>query len=201
MINTLKSRIYRMLVFLSDTFIYIMAAPLVIILVLMYKSRILLFRTCVMIIAIVPGEYGNILRWGFYKLTLKRVGRKFRIQWMSYIVYPDVIIGDNVTIEEKCVISKAKIGNDVIFAAGVSTMSGKNHHYVDDLSKSFYESGGESKVITIGNNQWIGTHAVIMADLAPGTVVAAGAIVTKTFPPNSIIGGVPARLIRARGIK
>lgn len=118
---------------------------------------------------------------------------------MSVIVYPEVEIGDNVTIEEKCVISRAKIGNDVIIAAGVSTMSGKNHHYIDDLSKTFYQSGGEVKTIIIGDNQWIGTHAVIMEDLSPGTVVGAGAVVTKKFPPNAIIGGVPAKLIRLRG--
>jgi len=154
-----------------------------------------------MTIAIFPGKYGNILRWGFYKLTLKRVGKAFRIQWLSYIVYPSVSIGDNVTIEEKCVISKAIIGNDVIFAAGVSTMSGKNHHYVDNLKETFYKSGGDTKTIVIGDNQWIGTHAVIMEDLSSGTVVGAGAVVTKKFPPNSIIGGVPARLIRMRGTK
>jgi cellulose synthase/poly-beta-1,6-N-acetylglucosamine synthase-like glycosyltransferase len=63
------------------------------------------------------------------------------------------------------------------------------------------ESRGEAKKIKLGNNLWIGTHAVILDDVSPGTVVGAGAVVTKMFPPDSIISGVPARLIRARGIE
>ena len=176
----------------------ILCLPFACLIVVAYKSKFMRYRTSVMLLALIPGSYGDALRWVFYKLTLKKVGKKFRIFWLSYIVYPEVEIGNNVTIEEKCVISRAIIGNDVIFAAGVSTMSGKNHHYVDDLSKTFYESGGEVKTIHIGNNQWIGTHAVIMEDLSPGSVVAAGAVVTKKFPPNAIIGGVPAHLIRMR---
>ena len=175
--------------------------PLIIIFMFFIKLKILSYKTSSILFSLIPGEFGNQTRSIYYKITLKKVGANFQIFWASYIVYPETEIGDRVTIEEKCVISKCTIGDDVIIAANVSTMSGKNHHYVDDLSLTFYKSGGETKKIRINNNIWIGTHAVIMENVASGTVIGAGAVVTKEFPDNSIIGGVPARLIRARGEK
>jgi maltose O-acetyltransferase len=52
--------------------------------------------------------------------------------------------------------------------------------------------------VKIGNNCWIGAHAVILkdVDLGDGCVVGAGAVVTKSFPAGSVIAGVPAKLIR-----
>lgn len=185
-----------------DLFVYISSLitfPILLFCILLYKIKFFNYKTLTIILSFIPGKLGNYVRKTFYKLTLKKLGSDFRIDFGSYIVYPDVEIGDRVTIEEYCTISKCKIGNDVIFAAKVSTLSGKNHHYVDDLSKTFYNSGGEIKKIELENNLWIGTHAVILEDVASGTVIGAGAVVTKKFEENSIIAGVPARLIRKRG--
>lgn len=51
--------------------------------------------------------------------------------------------------------------------------------------------------VTIGNNVWIGCRAIILPGVALGdhTIVAAGAVVTKSFESNTIIGGNPARII------
>ena len=58
---------------------------------------------------------------------------KFESFWGAYIVYPDVIIGNNCTIEEFCILSKCVLGNDVILAARVSIMSGAKHHDINDI--------------------------------------------------------------------
>lgn len=58
------------------------------------------------------------------------------------------------------------------------------------------------KPILIGENSWIGTHAVILpgVELGAHTIVAAGAIVTKSFPEgNQILAGNPAQVIKQIG--
>ncbi len=54
--------------------------------------------------------------------------------------------------------------------------------------------------ITVGNDVWIGHGAIILSGvtIAHGAIVAAGAVVTKDVPPYSIVGGVPARVLKHR---
>ncbi len=54
------------------------------------------------------------------------------------------------------------------------------------------------KPIKIGKNVWIGSHATVLSGVTIGenSVVAAGAVVTKDVPANTIVGGVPAKVIR-----
>lgn len=54
--------------------------------------------------------------------------------------------------------------------------------------------------IVIGNDVWIGYEAVIMAGvtIGDGAIIGTRAVVTKDVPPYTIVGGVPARLIRKR---
>ncbi|MBP6872851.1 MAG: acyltransferase [Bacteroidales bacterium] len=56
----------------------------------------------------------------------------------------------------------------------------------------------QSKPILIGDNVWIGMRAIILkgVTIGNGSIVAAGAVVTKDVPPNTVVGGVPARVIR-----
>jgi len=91
------------------------------------------------------------------------------------------------------------IGNDTIFGNYVSLHS--ENHIVEDLNKSIRLQGVTRQGILIGNNCWIGAKATILdgANIGDGCIVAAGAVVTKGYyENNSIIGGVPAKIIKKR---
>jgi len=87
------------------------------------------------------------------------------------------------------------IGKNVILAAHVSVIS--QNHDTSDFTKYL-----PSQPIRIGENSWIGTHAVILpgVELGSHTIVAAGAVVTKSFlEGNQIIAGNPAVIIKKIG--
>lgn len=91
------------------------------------------------------------------------------------------------------------IGNDTIFGNYVSLHS--ENHIIDDLEMPIRLQGVTRLGIRIGNNCWIGAKATILdgANIGDGCIVAAGAVVTKGYYEiNSIIGGVPAKIIKKR---
>jgi acetyltransferase-like isoleucine patch superfamily enzyme len=67
------------------------------------------------------------------------------------------------------------------------------------VNGSFSDGPMDVGKVSIGNGCWIGARAVILKDVVLGDrcVVAAGAVVTKSFPADSVVAGVPARLLRS----
>lgn len=84
-----------------------------------------------------------------------------------------------------------KIGNNVAIARDVIIRDTDAHEILDGKHK-------KTKPVIIGNHVWIGTRAIIMkgVTIGDGSIVAAGAIVTKDVPANSIVAGVPAKIIK-----
>jgi acetyltransferase-like isoleucine patch superfamily enzyme len=91
------------------------------------------------------------------------------------------------------------IGNDVITGPNIQVFS-ENHNF-NDLSISIKEQGVTKQATNIGNNCWVGGGVSILAGvtIGDGCVIAAGSVVTKSFPANSVIAGVPAKIIKSRG--
>ena len=110
----------------------------------------------------------------------------------------EIRIGDNVGIGAFCYIScpsNIQIGSDCIIGQYFSVHA-QNHVFGgDDLIRN---QGTTEKGVFIGDNCWIGAKVTILDDVSigSGSVVAAGAVVTKSFPERSVIGGCPAKLIR-----
>ena len=88
------------------------------------------------------------------------------------------------------------IGNDVIMGSYISFHS-ENHNF-EDTSTLIREQGVSSKGIKIGNNVWIGAKATFLdgSTIGNNCVVAAGAVVNGIFPDNTVVGGVPAKIIK-----
>ncbi len=72
------------------------------------------------------------------------------------------------------------------------------NHVFDDPSRSFIEQGLTAEGIVVEDDVWIGSGAIITdgVRIGRGAVVAAGAVVTKDVAPYTVVGGVPAKLIR-----
>jgi len=75
----------------------------------------------------------------------------------------------------------------------------ENHNY-GDKDKLIREQGTTRSEIVIGSNCWIGSKVTVLAGvkIGNGCVIAAGSVVTKDIPENSIAAGIPAKVLKSR---
>ncbi len=108
-------------------------------------------------------------------------------------------IGNNVGIGEFAYLGGGgglEIGDDCIIGQYLSCHP-ENHHFLQ-TDKLIRLQGVSRKGIRIGKNCWIGAKVTILDGVTIGDncVIAAGAVVTKDMPSNSVLGGVPAKVIK-----
>ena len=108
-------------------------------------------------------------------------------------------IGRNSLIGEYSVIrgqGGVQIG-DRVYTSPFTQIIAVNHVF-DDPNKPFVDQGITAQGIVIEDDVWLGAGAVITdgVRVGKGAVVAAGAVVTKDVPPHTVVGGVPAKLIK-----
>ncbi len=89
------------------------------------------------------------------------------------------------------------IGDDVQIGTNVQLLT-PTHPVDPELRRAKWEA---AKPITIGDNVWLGSGAIVLAGvtLGEGSVVGAGAVVTRDLPANVVAVGNPARVIRTIG--
>ena len=145
-----------------------------------------------------------------WKRGMKHCGKNVFIRPMSSDIkgLNNLSVGDGTSIPKGstiyCTIAPLTIGKKVIFGPKPTIITGD--HRIDVIGKYILdvtdaEKGQEHDApIVIEDDVWCGANVTILkgVTIGRGSVVAAGAVVTKSFPPYSIIGGVPARLIRMR---
>lgn len=110
-------------------------------------------------------------------------------------------IGNNVGIGEFAYLGGAgglEIGDDCIVGQYLSCHP-ENHIY-SETDQLIRAQGITRKGIRIGRNCWIGSKVTILdgVEIGDGCVIAAGAVVTKSIPAYSVVGGVPAKVLKSR---
>ena len=139
-----------------------------------------------------PEEVRNLLS----HLFGKTVDESFRVFPPFYTDFgKNITVGKNVFINACCHFQDhggvslgdgCQIGHNVVFAT-------LNHGLAPEDRQTTYPAP-----ITLGKNVWVGSNSTILQGVTIGdnAVIAAGAVVTKDVPENTIVGGVPARIIR-----
>lgn len=136
-----------------------------------------------------------------------RFGNRVRIGAYSQVVGSSsfdrigkgIDIGDNVGIGEFAYLGGGgglSIGDDCIIGQYFSCHP--ENHCFEDPTQLIRLQGISRKGIRVGRNCWIGAKVTILDGVTIGhsCVIAAGAVVTKNMPPHSVIGGVPAKVIK-----
>lgn len=134
------------------------------------------------------------------------IGRNTRIECTGGLqsIGKGVRIGSRTTFGNDCMFGAAggiEIGDDVV--AGQFIRFHSENHNFDDTTKLIREQGVTHKGIKIGNNCWIGAGVVFLdgAELGDGCVIGANTVVTKKFPSNVVIAGIPAKIISCRDVR
>lgn len=165
----------------------------------LYRAKWMPFGVGSRLLAMIPGLLGVRWRMHWYRLTLEHCGAGLYVDWMSVIKTANSRIGENVFIGPFCWVGWSEIGDNVLLGGQITILTGSRHHNFDRVDVPINQQGGTLSKIRIGTDVWVGNGAIVMADIADSCVVAAGAVVTKTFEPSSVLAGVPARFIRRRG--
>ncbi len=132
------------------------------------------------------------------RLILKKCGQNIDVGRNARLS-TNVSIGDRSGIGERCYLQgRIVIGNDVMMGPEVVMIS-SNHKY-NRLDIPMNQQGEEELPIRIGNDCWIGFRSIILPGvrIGNGSIVAAGAVVTKNVPDGVVVAGVPARVIKKR---
>lgn len=149
-------------------------------------------------LGLVPGLPGNYLRRAFLARVLARCSSSATIQFGTLLSQAGAQIDDGVYVGPRCHLGLVHLERDVLLAAGVHVPSGADTHGTVDISTPIREQPGQRTLVTIGEGTWVGSAAVVMADVGRHSVIGAGSVVTKPIPEYSIAAGIPARVIRSR---
>jgi acetyltransferase-like isoleucine patch superfamily enzyme len=109
----------------------------------------------------------------------------------------DTRVGRNVFVNQNCTfydLGGLDIADDVMIGPNVSLIT--SGHLLEPSRRRAFTI---AKPIVIERNVWIGAGATIIGGVTVGknSVVAAGSVVTRNVPPNALVGGNPARVIRS----
>ena len=149
--------------------------------------------------------------WGWaWKRSMKYCGKGVYLRPLSSDIkgLRNLSIGDGTSIPKGstfyCTEAPLTIGRKVIFGPRPTIITGDHRtdligRYIIDVTVSEKLPENDAPVM-IEDDVWCGANVTILkgVTIGRGSIIAAGAVVTQSFPPYSVIGGVPAKLIKMR---
>lgn len=145
-----------------------------------------------------PTNLGVLFRFVLLKNICKSIGENVIVFEGVIFDAPEMmIIGNNVSINPYCYLAgEITIENDVSIAHSCGFHS--FNHTWKDYAKPIRNNPLYSKRIIVKSDVWIGCNCVVLSGviIEERSIVAAGAIVTKSVSSNSLVGGNPAKLLK-----
>ena len=133
------------------------------------------------------------------KCLLAKCGKNVNIEKNAEFAY-SVELGDNSGLGINCRISgKTLIGNNVMMGPNVCIFT--TNHAFDRTDIPMNEQGmSVQRPVVIEDDVWIGANVIILpgVTISKGSIVGAGAVVTKNVPEYAIVGGNPAKILKTR---
>jgi len=149
-------------------------------------------------LSLVPGVLGDYMRRAFLGRVLASCDASATIQFGTIFSQTGTRLEANVYVGPGCHLGLVHLERDVLVAAGVHIPSGGATHGTADVDRPIREQSGQRTTVRIGEGTWIGSAAVVLADVGSHSVIGAGSVVTSAIPDYVIAAGVPARVIRDR---
>ena len=142
----------------------------------------------------------------FYRPLFASYGKGFRFDPYGCYTFGTIFVGDSVSLGDRPILlaaeSKIYIGNKVMFGSEVMILAGDHNTSVvgEFMCNVKVKRPENNRDVIIEDDVWIGSRAIILKGvvIGRGCIVAAGAIVVESAPPYSIVGGVPARVLKFR---
>jgi len=148
--------------------------------------------------SLIPGIVGQYLRRAFLARVLACCDWTVTVEFGTIFSRAGSRIDAGVYIGPGCHLGLVHIERDVLIGAGVHIPSGQETHGIDDLSRPIREQPGRPRMVRIGTGSWIGSGAIVMAEIGRESVVGAGSVVSRPIPDRVLAAGVPAKVIRIR---
>ena len=145
-----------------------------------------------------PGLRGVLMRRAFLSVVLAACHPSVTVGYGVLMSKTGATLGENVYVGPGCSLGLVSLEQDVLLADGVRIPSGGHTHTSTDVSVPIRAQDGAPTRVRVGRGTWIGSGAVILADVGANCVIGAGAVVTKPMPDNVVAVGVPAKAIRVR---
>jgi virginiamycin A acetyltransferase len=149
-------------------------------------------------LGLVPGIAGQYLRRAFLARTLASFHWSATVEFGTLFSSASARLDENVYVGPRCHLGLVHLERDVLVGAGVHIPSGSATHGTEEFSRPIREQERPKALVTVGAGAWIGSAAVVMADVGHDSVVGAGSVVTRPVPPQVVVAGSPARVIRER---